>query len=129
RTEKEIRQRCSEKGFDEEIIEQTVDELYNLNMLDDLRFSRMYIEDGLKLKTKGLFRLERELFDLGVSSDKIKQAIEEVDETDIMDVLKRDYQKNCKNNPEKWQRRMYQRGFQANRIIRVLKFFKDDNFD
>ncbi|MDN5359431.1 MAG: regulatory protein [Thermotogaceae bacterium] len=129
RTEKEIRQRCQEKGFDEEQIEKTIDELYSLKMLDDLRFSKMYIEDGLKLKSKGLFRLERELNDLGVSQDQIRQAIEAVDEEEILDVLKRDYQRNCKNNPERWQRRMYRRGFQTKRIIEVMKTLKDNNFD
>jgi SOS response regulatory protein OraA/RecX len=98
-------------------------------MLDDLRFSKMYIEDGLKLKSKGLFRLERELNDLGVSQDQIRQAIEAVDEEEILDVLKRDYQRNCKNNPERWQRRMYRRGFQTKRIIEVMKTLKDNNFD
>jgi regulatory protein len=129
RTEKEIQQRCQEKGFDEEQIEKTIDELYSLKMLDDLRFSKMYIEDGLKLKSKGLFRLERELNDLGVSQDQIRQAIEAVDEEEILDVLKRDYQRNCKNNPERWQRRMYRRGFQTKRIIEVMKTLKDNNFD
>ncbi|MEA1885168.1 MAG: regulatory protein RecX [Thermotogota bacterium] len=129
RTEKEIRQRCQEKGFDEEQIEETIDELYTLKMLDDLRFSKMYIEDGLKLKSKGLFRLERELNDLGVSQDKIRQAIEAVDEEEILDVLKQDYQRNCKNNPERWQRRMFRRGFQTKRIIEVMKALKDNNFD
>ncbi len=129
RTEKEIRKRCQEKGFDEEQIEATIDELYTLKMLDDLRFSKMYIEDGLKLKSKGLFKLERELNDLGVTKDKIQQAIEAVDEEEILDVLKRDYQRNCKNNPERWQRRMYRRGFQTKRIIEVMKAFKDNNFD
>lgn len=129
RTEKEIRQRCSEKGFDQELIEKTIDELYTLRMLDDLRFSKMYIEDGLKLKTKGLYRLEKELSDLGVQKEKIRQAVEEVDEDEILDVLKDDYERNCKNNPEKWQRRMYRRGFQTKRIIEVLKDFKENNYD
>jgi len=129
RTEAEIRQRCKEKGFDDETIEKAVNELYTLKMLDDLRFSKMYIEDGLKLKIKGLFRLERELFELGVPQEKIRQAIAEVDEEEINEVLKRDYQKNCRNNPEKWQRRMYRRGFQAKQIFEVMKVFKDNNFD
>jgi SOS response regulatory protein OraA/RecX len=73
--------------------------------------------------------LERELNDLGVSQDQIRQAIEAVDEEEILDVLKRDYQRNCKNNPERWQRRMYRRGFQTKRIIEVMKTLKDNNFD
>ncbi len=129
RTEEEIRKRCKEKGFDNETIEDAVNELYALKMLDDLRFSKMYVEDGLKLKTKGLFRLERELSDLGVPQEKIQQALEEVDEEEIHEVLKMDYRKNCRNNPEKWQRRMYRRGFQAKQIIEVMKAFKDNNFD
>lgn len=129
RTEKEIRNRCREKGFDEETIETTIDELYTLKMLDDLRFSKMYVEDGLKLKSKGLFRLERELNDLGVSKDNIRQALESVEEEEILEVLRQDYERNGKNNPEKWQRRMYRRGFETKRIIEVLKAIKDNNDD
>lgn len=129
RTEDEIRKRCLEKGYDEETVEQTIEELYVLNLLDDLRFSKMYIEDGLRLKTKGLFRLEMELSDLGVSKENIKQVIDEVDEEEIYEVLRRDFQKNSKNDSEKWQRRMYRRGFQMKRIIDVVNSFKDNNFD
>ncbi|HPF17435.1 MAG TPA: regulatory protein RecX [Thermotogota bacterium] len=129
RTEEEIRKRCLEKGFDEDIVEQTIEELYTFNLLDDLRFSKMYIDDGLRLKTKGLFRLEMELSDLGVSADNIKQAIDEVDEEEIYEVLKRDFQRNSKDNPDKWQRRMYRRGFQMKRIKDVINAFKDNNFD
>ena len=129
RTEEEIRVRCREKGFDEEQIEKIIDELYTLKMLDDLRFAKMYIDDGLNLKTKGLFRLERELSTLGVSQEKIKQAVEEVNEEEILNVLKQDYKRNCKNKPEKWQRRMYRRGFQQKRIIEIVRDFKDNNFD
>ncbi len=129
RTEDEIRKRCLEKGYDEETVEQTIEELYVLNLLDDLRFSKMYIEDGLRLKTKGLFRLEMELSDLGVSKENIKQAIDEVDEEEIFEVLRRDFQRNSKNDSEKWQRRMYRRGFQMKRIIDVVNSFKDNNFD
>jgi len=118
-----------EKGFDEDIVEQTIEELYTFNLLDDLRFSKMYIDDGLRLKTKGLFRLEMELSDLGVSADNIKQAIDEVDEEEIYEVLKRDFQRNSKDNPDKWQRRMYRRGFQMKRIKDVINAFKDNNFD
>jgi len=129
RTEEEIRKRCLEKGFDEDIVEQTIEELYTFNLLDDLRFSKMYIDDGLRLKTKGLFRLEMELSDLGVSADNIKQAIDEVDEEEVYEVLKRDFQRNSKDNPDKWQRRMYRRGFQMKRIKDVINAFKDNNFD
>ncbi len=129
RTEEEIRRRCIEKGFDEETVENTIDELYELKMLDDLRFSKMFIEDGLKLKTKGLYRLEMELADLGVAKEIIRQSIEEVNEEDILDVLKMDFTRNCKNNPEKWLQRMYRRGFKTKRIIEVINSFKDNNFD
>ena len=129
RTEDEIRRRCREKGYDEAIIEKTIKELYALKMLDDFRFSKMYIEDGLKLKTKGLFRLERELSDLGVSKENIRRATEEVEEEEILDVLKSDFERNCRNKPEKWQRRMYRRGFKTKRIMDVINSFKDNNFD
>jgi len=129
RTEEEIRRRCREKGYDDEIIEKMIEELYGIKMLDDFRFSKMYIEDGLRLKTKGLFRLEMELSDLGVSKENIRQAIEEVDEEEIIDVLKRDFERNCKNKPEKWHQRMYRRGFKTKRIVDVINSFKDNNFD
>jgi len=129
RTQREIRNRCREKGFDEEMIEKTIEELYTLKMLDDLRFSKMYVEDGLKLKSKGLFRLERELTDLGVSKDIIQQALEDVEEEEILEVLRQDYKRNSKNNPEKWRRRMYRRGFETKRIMKVMKAIKDNNDD
>lgn len=129
RTEREIRIRCAEKGFDAEEIEEMIEQLYELKMLDDLRFAKMYIEDGLRLKTKGPMLLGIELAKLGISKEQIHDAIDEISEEEIDTILKSDFERNGVKNPDKWRNRMYRRGFKARRIIEMINSFKDNNLD
>jgi regulatory protein len=129
RTEYEIRTKCLEKGYEVEEIESFIKELYRLRLLDDLRFSKMYIDDGIRLKVKGKFILSQELKRLGVSRETIDEAFEEVDEEDYMKALRDDFKKRGFKDSEKWKRRMLRRGFGLRKIIEVIENFNADNFD
>ncbi len=127
RTEFEIRSRSLEKGFSEEIIEETVLKLKNLELINDERFAFMYIEDGYRLKLKGKRLLVAELKQLGVSAETIDKAFEKADgEYDISDILKNDFQRNGIKNPLRWSQRMTRRGFDYYNIKRVLEEYGVD---
>lgn len=101
RTEQEIRKKCLEKGFESEEIELFIGELYRLKLLDDLRFSRMYIDDGIRLKVKGKFILTQELRALGVARDLIEEAFEGVEREEYLLALDDDFHKRGFKDIEK----------------------------
>ncbi len=85
RTRAQVVKHLSEKGFDEEEIEQTVKELEEYHYIDDLQFAVMFAEMGFD-KGRGEMRIRRELAEKGVSSDVADAAFYELkDEERIPD--------------------------------------------
>ncbi len=79
RTRQEVVRYLTEKGFDEDEILETVDELEQYHYVDDLAYSKMYFEQGFQ-KGRGKSRLSRELAQRGVNSNIIEIAYEELDD-------------------------------------------------
>ncbi len=67
-----------DKGFSENEILETVDELEQYHYIDDLAYSRMYFEYGFQ-KGRGRMRIRRELAEKGVAADVIEIAFEELE--------------------------------------------------
>jgi len=122
RTEAEIRRRFRRKGFDERLTEDFIAHLYDLDMLNDLRFSEMYIEDGISLKKKGPLLLKEELIKkLGVSPETAEEALSSVPHEEITAILKKDLEKRPVNDIEKWKKKMYRRGFSIGQIREAIE--------
>jgi len=129
RTEFEIRDRSSKKGYSEEDIEIVVEKLKNIDLIDDKRFAIMYIEDGFRLKLKGRKLLQIELKKLGVENSIVDDAFTEIDEEICIDeLLKNDFERNGTKNPQKWAARMSRRGFEYYEIKNVLKEYEADHY-
>ena len=60
RTRQELIRHLKDKGFSENEILETVDELEQYHYIDDLAYSRMYFEYGFQ-KGRGRMRIRREL--------------------------------------------------------------------
>lgn len=84
RTRQEMIRYLKNKGFTENEILETVEELERYHYLDDLAYCRMYFEYGFE-KGRGKARIRRELAEKGVSSDLIEIAYDELE--DIPDEL------------------------------------------
>jgi regulatory protein len=72
----ETRRRLSEKGFEEEVIETTIQKLVEKQFLNDLEFARLWIENRNTFRPRSNRLLAYELRLKGVSDDVIAQALE-----------------------------------------------------
>lgn len=76
RTVHEMRQHLKDKGFGEDEIDETVNDLIGLRYLDDYAFALRYYEYNTS-KHRGSQRAVRELQEKGVDSETIKFALED----------------------------------------------------
>jgi regulatory protein len=76
RSVEETRRRLNEKGFSSKVIETTIQKLLEKKWLDDLDFSRQWIENRNDFRPRSERLLAYELRQKGVADDKIKQALE-----------------------------------------------------
>ncbi|GAG50789.1 unnamed protein product, partial [marine sediment metagenome] len=61
RSEKELRERLSGKGFGGATACKVISFLKDKNIIDDLRFARLWVESRMRANPKGDMALEREL--------------------------------------------------------------------
>jgi regulatory protein len=85
RSIEETRRRLTEKGFESEVIEATLNRLVEKTLLNDLSFSRLWIENRNTFRPRSNRLLAYELRLKGVSDDVIAQALESFggDQTDL----------------------------------------------
>ena len=79
RTRKELCAHLREKGIDEENISLCADLLEEYHLLDDLQYSRMYIESMMD-RGRGMMRIQRELNQKGISREIIEESLEMMEE-------------------------------------------------
>jgi len=89
RTENEMRQRLKNKGFSQEVIEESIETLRRARLLDDEAYAAAYVRDRLLLKPRSASRLRFELRAKGVSENAIDSALssEEIDDEANAQVL------------------------------------------
>ncbi|MCM8792556.1 MAG: recombination regulator RecX [Candidatus Omnitrophica bacterium] len=128
RSENEIIQRLKRKKFSDDIIKQTLEYFKRLGLLDDWKFSQIWIEERLK-KPFGLYRIKKELKQKGVSTEIIEQVLAEKrgnyqEEAIIAKVLEDKVKKIKTPLSLKDKRRLYnwfiQRGFDAEKVSEVI---------
>ncbi|MBF0413619.1 MAG: regulatory protein RecX [Desulfamplus sp.] len=78
----EIRQYLAKKGFDEEVIETTIEKLEQDNLLNDYEFASMFVEQRERFKPKSKFALAFELKKKGVEADIIESCVMDIDENE-----------------------------------------------
>jgi regulatory protein len=98
----ETRRRLKEKGFEEEVIETTIQKLVEKQFLDDLDFARVWIENRNTFRPRSNRLLSYELRLKGVSNDVIAQALESFggDQTELAYQAGIKKAKQCQN--ETW---------------------------
>ena len=79
RTRRELLQHLREKGVDADDAEQCVETMESYHLVDDLEYSRMYIETMLE-RGRGMDRIRRELAGKGVDRNTIEDALAEIGE-------------------------------------------------
>lgn len=78
RSEKEVRTRLGDAGYDENIIEWVIAELKRLNLINDQRFARSFAQTQMIIRPRGEHILKRELKQKGIDAELIDRIIEQV---------------------------------------------------
>jgi len=78
RSEHEIRIRLSDAGFDDAVVERTVERLLQLKLIDDRDFARQWVEERARLKGRSPEALIVELEGKGIPRTIAEEAIGEV---------------------------------------------------
>ena len=85
RARREIETRLAQKGYEEEVIAQVLENLTRLGLLDDAQFAAQWVEAKTRVggsRPIGRRRLSSELFGKGVAKDQIAEAVEKVTNED-----------------------------------------------
>ena len=89
RTEKEVRQKLHEQGFDSENIESVVEELKGIGYINNKLYAQKFVFDRSKLKPKSKKLLKLELQSRGISSEIADEVLDDwkVDEAIVAEEL------------------------------------------
>ena len=79
RTGQQVKKYLKDKGYEEDIISEVVEQLKEYRYIDDMEFALLYFRYGFE-KGRGVSRIRRELSEKGVSSEIIDIAYEELEE-------------------------------------------------
>lgn len=77
RTEKELRDKFKEKGYDENDTEDEIEFLKNYGYIDDKRYAEHFTHDAIKIKKWGKMRIRTELLRKGVDRETVDNTIED----------------------------------------------------
>jgi len=78
RSEKEMRTKLKQVGFEEKIIDLVVEDLKRLKLIDDEKFALTFARNKLITRPMGEYLIKQELVQKGISKDLIEQTIEEI---------------------------------------------------
>ena len=84
RSEAEVRQRLSKKGFAPPVVEEVLARLRELALLDDEAFVRFWVENRSQFRPRGIQGLRYELRQKGVPAETVDQALEQIDEEELI---------------------------------------------
>jgi regulatory protein len=82
RTEKEIRQKLQQKGFESEDIDRVLQKLQNANLVQDQQFAQMWVENRNEFHPRGKRLMRLELRSKGISDEMIGKALADSVEED-----------------------------------------------
>lgn len=77
RTEKEIREKLTQKGYDENTIEEEIEFLKSYGFIDDSRYAGRFTHDAINLKKWGKARIKTELLRKGIDREIVENTIED----------------------------------------------------
>lgn len=83
KTEKELKDKLKERGFEEDTIKRTLDFLKEYNLLNDEKYAEMYIKD--RLRTQGRNKIKYALVRKGISEEVLLDKLSNIDQEDEND--------------------------------------------
>ena len=128
RTEKEIEDRMTKKGFDKEIIDETLNYLKKYELINDRRFAETYAEEKIRLKKLGTYRIKYELCNKGVDEEIASEVVKKYSDDEFERAMElaskkiKSYKKDDKNAIyRKLGGYLQRRGFSYDCVSKVLR--------
>ena len=138
RSEKELRAKLKEKGFDESIVEEVAARLRELNYLDDESFARQWARNLAVNKLFGNRRIEASLVEKGIPQPLIRQVLNEAreeltEQEAVILLIRKRLDSGARKVDEKERRRLAQslmgKGFPPGLIFEILNRSKEGLLD
>ena len=82
RSQKEMETYLEGKGFDRDVIDQTIEKLKSYGYIDDLAFARNWVSHRLASKPMGKDMIKRELYYKGIDSEIIDKSLEQISDAE-----------------------------------------------
>lgn len=101
RCQQEVRTKLYEWGLYPKEVEQIITELISANFINEERFAKAYTSGKLRIKNWGRNKIKMMLKQLSVSDYSIKKALQEIDEDEYLEILKKIIDKKAKSINEK----------------------------
>jgi regulatory protein len=129
RSVEELKDKLKQKGFSDAIIAQVVGDFTKTGLINDAKFSKLWVSSRMASNPKGEVVLRRELKDKGVAEDAIEAAINEArkdkSEEEIVSQLAQARISQLTGLDKKTARRrlfgyLKRRGFSFNAIMKVV---------
>lgn len=126
RTAKEITDKLKEKGFEESIVEKTLDYLKNYGLVDDKDYANSFVKDKVKLNKHGPQRIKYDLYRKGISQEIIEEVLMKDDEYPrALELAKKKMSSYKNDDRDKIYRKLggflQRRGYSYDCISKVLK--------
>ena len=135
-TEKEIRRKLYERKTADDIVEDVVAKLFEIEVLNDAAYARVYIENQLQMGKKSKRQITSDLYAKGVSAniiDDLMDLFEEVSESALITKeIKKLYQRYIRKDLSDFElhKRIVQalgrKGFEIDEVRRQYEFFIED---
>lgn len=135
RTEKEVRDKLGEEGYDEDCIEKAVNELKAIGYINNQLYAQKYIYDRSKLKPISKKLMKKELTYRGISAEIADEVLNDwkVEDSAVAEsLLKRKFGKYDLADKKVLKKAMMflmHRGFSGDTIREALRDYSSDSFD
>ena len=134
RSIKEIEDRLKKKNYSSKVISEVIRNLKRLRFLNDKEFAQMWVENRIRTRPMGRYRLYQELIQKGIDRDLIEKTLSNYREEEEIKLARELAQRKLKRpyrnlDQVTAQRRLYgflqRRGFSYDTIQEVLKETKE----
>ena len=98
RSEKEIREYLKKKDISNDVIDKTVNLLYENNFLNEELYLKSYINDKINLSSDGPLKIKRDLINLGLNSNDIDDYLDNIDNNIWLDRIDNIVSKKINSN-------------------------------
>jgi len=130
RSIKEIRNRLKKKDYSLKVISEVIKSLKRLKFLNDREFAKIWVENRIRTKPMGRYRLYQELIQKGIDRDLIEKTLNDYQEEEEIKLARELAQRKLKRSYQNLdevttKRRLYgflqRRGFSYDTIQEILK--------